>query len=119
MLYHDSHLIDVSQELRPTPPAARRSADELALAARMLRKLRGHIAPVAGQPGPTRSALLTNALERAQAALKNPADAALDRAVDRLLADVEREADQPLPFTAAADAVEAATLLAAAEGARD
>lgn len=93
----------------PVKPASQRSRRELVTAERMLQKLRGQLCG-SGQPGPSRRAVMRLALdESTRRAVLSPADAAFDIALDRLLDELEREAEQPKPFDLAADANERAT----------
>ena len=93
------------EPMRAFPPVR-----DLVTADRMLRKLRGQLA--AGMAlGPTRRAVLGQAAaDAANRAMGNPADAALDRACERLLDELDSDAEQLLPFDTAASIVERATL---------
>ncbi len=103
-------LVEMSQELRPTRPASQRPLRDLVTADRMLRKLRGQLASGMAL-GPTRRAVLGQAAaDAANRAMGNPADAALDRACERLLDELDSDAEQLLPFDTAASIIERATL---------
>ena len=96
---------------QPTRADTARSERDLILADRMLGKLRGRLTGPS-RPGPSRRAVLYRHIDAAADATTRPADAAFERALDRLLDELEREADQPRPFDASADANERATRVA-------
>ena len=84
-----------------------RSPRDLVTAEQMLRKLKGQLCGP-GRPGPSRALVLRQAVDASTARSSELAsDFAFEKALDRLLDELEQDEHQPLPFSEAASRVEA------------